>query len=89
MWRDLVRGWVFLLIVIALVALGVSLARADLVTVPRACIAVADKYGMSAPEKMERAEIERLLGSADVIAITVLIPAVRRCRAALKVELKK
>lgn len=64
-------------------------AIAEMITVPRACIAVAQQYGMTAPEKMERSEIEQHLNSVEVIAIGVLVPAVRRCRAALKLEMKK
>lgn len=62
---------------------------AEQITVPRACAAVAEQYGMTAPAKMDRAEIIQHLNSVDVIAIGALVPAVQRCRDALKLELKK
>ena len=85
-------GWLALAIAVGLAVAIVVLAillfaskpsLAEPITVPRPCIEIAKQYGMTAPEKMERSEIERHLNSVDVIAIGVLVPAVRRCRSEL------
>lgn len=85
----LILGMLAFAFMAGLYLLSTKPAKAEPVTVPQPCIAVAKHYGLIAPEKMERSEIEYHMKSAQVVAIGFIVSAVRRCRAALKVELKK
>ncbi len=85
----LIFGALILLFVALLFLFAAQPSLAATITVPPACVAIAKQYGMTTPEKMERSEIEHHLNSVQVIGIGILVPAVRRCRAALKLELKK